>query len=165
MITFLKLKQAIYEADYEQDNLCIAQTLSLLSLWWESPTGHKSCWYWSGLAINLLHLVFLDIKKEEMKLGKKVLGKWKRLWWSCFVRDRIIGIGMKLPMRLHVIDYGMEPLDLDDFDIDDAVVYQSSPETTTGLTWNPERLRKLYILYMEEVKLCLCMDYFHSVQR
>ncbi len=157
--------QAIYEADYEQDNLCIAQALSLLSLWWETSGGHKSCWYWSGLAINLLHLVFLDIRRDEAKAGPKLAGKWKRLWWSCYIRDRIIGLGMKLPMRLSVADYGMEILELEDFDLDGATAGYLSFKETTKLSWCREKFRGLYTLCIEEAKLCICIDRLICVGR
>ncbi|RFU25132.1 hypothetical protein B7463_g11197, partial [Scytalidium lignicola] len=163
--SFYNKSKAVYEADYEQDKLCIAQALSLLSLWWETPGGHKGCWYWSGLAINLLHLVFLDIRRDEARLGRKSMGKWRRLWWSCFVRDRIIGIGMKLPTRLSIADYEMEILELDDFDLEGVTLCQLSLKETTKLSWCPEKFRGLYTLCIEEIKLCICIDHLICIGR
>ena len=105
--------------------------------------------------------MFLDNRRDETKLT----GKWRRLWWSCFIRDRTIGLGMKLPVRLSIVDYGMEVLELDDFDLEGATTCHLSLKGTTKLSWCPEKFRGLYTLCIEEAKLCICMDHLICVGR
>jgi hypothetical protein len=71
-----------------------------MSLWYEAPNSHKNCWYWSGLAIGLMQSTDLNKMQDSGEIKK-----WRRLWWSAFVRDRLIALGMKLPIRFRIEDY------------------------------------------------------------
>ncbi|KAF8846503.1 hypothetical protein BDZ45DRAFT_454773 [Acephala macrosclerotiorum] len=112
-----------------------------------------------------LKLTFLDNRRDEARLGRKLTSKWRRLWWSCFIRDGTIGLGMKLPIRLSTVDYSMEMLELDNFDLEGATICQLSLKEITKLSWCPEKFRGLYTLCIKEAKLCVCIDHLICVGR
>jgi hypothetical protein len=161
--TILIFNQALYEGDYEQDSFCIAQALLLMGLWWETRGSHKDCWYWTGLAIGLTEVISCDMMCESGSIERKRLRKWRRLRWWCFVRDRIVSVGMKLPTRLRIKDYKMPMLELDDFDDDLSSDLQAL--NSSKLSWSTKKMRQMYKICIEEAKLCVCIDHFVSVER
>lgn len=51
--TFYKRAKALYDADYEQDQVTLTSVLFLLSFWWAGPEDQKDSWFWIGAAISL----------------------------------------------------------------------------------------------------------------
>ncbi|KAK5527536.1 hypothetical protein LTR23_010963 [Exophiala sp. CCFEE 6169] len=51
--TFYKRAKALYDADYEQDQVTLTSVLFLLSFWWACPEDQKDSWFWIGAAISL----------------------------------------------------------------------------------------------------------------
>jgi hypothetical protein len=51
--TFFKRAKALYDADYEQDQVILTSVLFLLSFWWACPEDQKDSWFWLGAAISL----------------------------------------------------------------------------------------------------------------
>lgn len=51
--TFYKRAKALYDADYEQDQVTLTSVLFLLSFWWAYPEDQKDSWFWLGAAISL----------------------------------------------------------------------------------------------------------------
>jgi hypothetical protein len=162
-VTILIFNQALYEGDYEQDSFSIAQALLLMGLWWETPGSHKDCWYWTGLAIGVIEVISIDMMCESGSIERKRLRKWRRLCWWCFVRDRIVSVGMKLPTRLSIKEYKMPMLELDDFDDDLSSDLQAL--NISELSWSTKNMRQIYKICIEEAKLCVCMDHFVRVER
>jgi HSP20 family molecular chaperone IbpA len=50
-----------------------------------------------------------------MEPSKKKL--WKRIWWSCFMRDRLVALGMRRPTRIKAEDYDVPMLREEDFEV------------------------------------------------
>lgn len=59
--------------------------------------------YWLNIAIHFAreigaHRYHQDFNKD---MPVKHLHKLKRLWWSCIIRDRIIALGVRRPLRIN----------------------------------------------------------------
>lgn len=77
----------------------------------------------------------------------------RRLWWSCFIREHVAGMGLGRASRITYYDVPM--LSLDDFD------FQELPETISlvpvgsPVARNLAKQRELAVLCIEKTKLCI----------
>ncbi len=135
-----------------------------MTYWYETPDDQKDTWHWMGVAISLAHTIGLHRNPENsnMEPAKKKL--WKRIWWSCFMRDRLIALGMRRPTRVKDEAYDVPMLVEDDFEI--AVL----PETISlipadcTLVKDVEAQRELAHMCIAKAKLCLCISHVLSAQ-
>ncbi|KAF4417684.1 Cutinase transcription factor 1 beta [Colletotrichum fructicola] len=81
----------------------------------------------------------------------------KRIWWSCFMRDRLIALGMRRPTRIKDGDFDVPMLERSDFDP------RVLPESTTVIPAECILLRdipmqkKLVDLCISRARLCICI--------
>lgn len=135
-----------------------------MTYWYETPDDQKDTWHWMGVAISLAHTIGLHRKPgaNAMTTGKRKL--WKRIWWSCFMRDRLIALGMRRPTRIKDEDFDVPMLIESDFEI------QALAETNTVLP--PEctvirdvaMQRELATLCIYKAKLCLGISHMLKTQ-
>jgi hypothetical protein len=135
-----------------------------MTYWYETPDDQKDTWHWMGVAISLAHTIGLhrDPENSSMEPNKKKL--WKRIWWSCFMRDRLVALGMRRPTRVKDEDYDVPMLTEDDFELE--VLSESNtiiPKDCT-LIRDVEAQRKLAQMCIAKAKLCLCISHVLSAQ-
>lgn len=135
-----------------------------MTYWYETPDDQKDTWHWMGVAISLAHTIGLhrNPDKSNMEPHKKKL--WKRIWWSCFMRDRLVALGMRRPTRVKDDDYDVPMLTEEDFEI------VPIPENITiiprdcTLMRDVEALRQLAKMCIAKAKLCLCISHVLTTQ-
>jgi Fungal specific transcription factor domain len=71
-----------------------------------------------GVAITLAQLLGMH-RKDEYKVQSDERKLYKRVWWSCYIRDRLLAIAMCRPLRIKDAEFNTPPLTLEDFDIID----------------------------------------------
>jgi len=108
----------LYDFDYESDRVVLVQGLLLKTFWYESPDDQKDTWHWMGVAISLAHTIGLHRNPTASNMPPKKQKLWKRIWWSCFMRDRLIALGMRRPTRIKDEDFDVPMLEKTDFDIE-----------------------------------------------
>ena len=97
-------------------------------------------------------------------MSEKKIKLWKRIWWSLFMRDRLIALGMRRPIRIKDEDYNVPKLKLEDLE------YEPIPESVACLpvdcviARDPVKWRQLAVLCLEKAKLCLCLSHILSTQ-
>lgn len=86
-----------------------------MTYWYESPNP-KDPWYWMGIALSLAETAGIhgNMEISHMDIGKQRL--WRRIWWSCYMRDRIVTLGLSRPTRTKDGDCSVEMLTLGDFE-------------------------------------------------
>ncbi|KIW86932.1 uncharacterized protein Z519_12397 [Cladophialophora bantiana CBS 173.52] len=109
----------LYELDVEESRVAIIQATLLMSFWNETPGDNKGGWHFLGIAISLALTLGLHQKQtfSRPSMQKHLL---KRIWWSCYIRDRMLALGMSRPLRIKDIDFNTPILTLDDFDLEDS---------------------------------------------
>jgi hypothetical protein len=125
-----------------------------MSIWYEAPGNYKDCWYWSGLAIGHAQRISLCRTPQNCTRDANEQGRRRRLWWSCFVQDRLIALGMKLPTRLKE-DYNMQMLKMDDFGL--AKPPLGIPPGD-GVSWDTPKQRLIATICIQKTKLCVCIN-------
>ncbi|KAI5803035.1 fungal-specific transcription factor domain-containing protein [Geopyxis carbonaria] len=158
---FIKAR-LLYDFDHEQDRMLLVQALLLMSYWYETPDDQKDTWHWMGVAISLSHTIGLHRNPEKSSMDIKRQKLWKRIWWSCYMRDRLVALGMRRPTRIKTEDCDVPMLTLSDFDIDTGI------DENEALFWTMEerarreadsaREKKLANLCIEKAKLCVCIS-------
>lgn len=114
----LSAAKLLHDFDYENDKFTLAQSSLLLSFWYEAPDDAKETWHWSGIAISQAQALGLHrstISSANMDSAKK--RQRRRVWWSCVMRDRQIGLGMSRLIRIKDDDFDIPMLEEGDFEI------------------------------------------------
>ncbi|KIW91653.1 uncharacterized protein Z519_07621 [Cladophialophora bantiana CBS 173.52] len=115
--SFFQRVKLLYDFDYEVDRVTVVQAVLLMTYWYENPDDPKDVWHWLGVAISVARTIGLNCDTSNaslMSLQQRRL--WKRIWWSCYMRDRLIAIGMRRPMRINSGDFDVPMLEVSDFE-------------------------------------------------
>lgn len=109
----------LYDFDYENDKFTLVQSTFLLSFWYEAPDDSKETWHWSGIAISQAQALGLHRSNVNASSVDPVKRRQRRrIWWSCVMRDRQIGLGMSRLIRIKDEDFDIPELHEDDFQIE-----------------------------------------------
>jgi hypothetical protein len=139
----------------------LVQSLLLMTYWYETPDDQKDTWHWMGVAIQC-HGLHRNPENSEMEPRKKKL--WKRIWWSCLMRDRLIALGMRRPTRVKDEDYDVPMLTEDDFEIAALSEHITTIPRQCTLARDVGAQRQLAQICIAKVKLCLCISHVLSAQ-
>ena len=141
------------------------QTLLLMTYWLENPNDHqeKEFFYWLGICLDVANVVGLHQSSVLSQLDTKTQRLRKRLWWACFMRDRLIALSVRKPLRIRDADYDTPMLVLEDFDL--------TPLSTRSVLLLGEHAMQdvqtqttLAQLCIEKAKLCVCVGHVLSTQ-
>lgn len=141
----------LYGLDYEADRLTLVQSLLLMSHWYDSDSHDKHTWYWMGLALTTAHVEGLHRDLEEPQHMTKKGRLRRRIWWSCVIRDRVLGLGIRRPCRIREDEFSVKQLRLDDFDI----LQPSSPVVARYTNMDPADRQRLATLCIDLSRLCV----------
>jgi hypothetical protein len=124
----------------------------------------KDTWHWMGVAISLSYTIGLhkNPEKSDMDQNKKRL--WKRIWWSCFMRDLLVALGMRRPTRVKYEEYDMPILTEDDFELSPLSKNVISISQDCTLARDVDAQRELAQMCIAKAKLCICISHVLSVQ-
>ncbi|OAG42859.1 hypothetical protein AYO21_02810 [Fonsecaea monophora] len=112
---FQKVK-TLYDLDYEEDRVTIVQCVLLMTNWYERPSYHKDIWHWVGIAVADARSIGLNYEPQAGAGTVQEKRLWKRIWWSCYTRDRLVSTGMRRTMRIREEECQLSMLDLADFE-------------------------------------------------
>ncbi|KAK3360012.1 N-terminal binuclear Zn cluster-containing protein [Lasiosphaeria hispida] len=160
---FLKAK-LLYELDFDSGRLGLVQALLLMTYWYETPEDHKDTWHWMGIAISMAFTMGLYRDPTPLDMPEKKKGAWRRIWWSCFMRDRMIALGMRRPTRIKEEDHNVSMLKMTDFEIqplqDDNQLL--GPDCAVARDVGMQQL--LATMCIEKAKLCMCISHMLKAQ-
>ncbi|KAL9062856.1 MAG: hypothetical protein Q9157_008579, partial [Trypethelium eluteriae] len=89
---------------------------------------------------------------------------WRRVWWSLYMRDRLIALGMRRPIRIKNEDYDVPMMTMDDFEIAPLPDYIGCVPADCVIVRDVEAQRQLASMCIEKTKLCLCISQVLSTQ-
>jgi hypothetical protein len=135
-----------------------------MTYWHETMDDQKDTWHWMGVAISLSYTIGLhkDPEKSDMDQNKKRL--WKRIWWSCFMRDLLVALGMRRPTRVKYEEYDMPILTEDDFELSPLSKNVTIISLDCTLARDVDAQRELAQMCIAKAKLCICISHVLSVQ-
>ncbi|KAL9470861.1 hypothetical protein ACSS6W_008802 [Trichoderma asperelloides] len=103
--------KCMYDNGGETDKVVLLQSALLMAFWHSKWDGHSQPWYWTGVAISLAQILGLHRDPDSVKFNTSIPSHrrhlWRRLWWSCFFRDRSLSLTLGRPMRINLSDCNM----------------------------------------------------------
>ncbi|RKK89897.1 Cutinase transcription factor 1 beta [Fusarium oxysporum] len=151
--------ELLYNFDCEPNQLVVVQALLLMTYWYETSEDKKGAWHWIGVAISLAYTLCLHRDPSTTSMSSARQKLYKRIWWSCFMRDRLIALGMRQPSRIHDKDFDVPMLEESDFDIEvfpqDDNILPRQCAVVRDLTMQHE----LADLFIAKVQLCICIGH------
>lgn len=88
----------------------------MLNYWYVSENDQKDPWHWLGICVSLATSIGLNQPFTYTLKDAKTSSLWRRIWWCCLYRDRVISISMRRPMRIADEDIKLPLLKMDDFE-------------------------------------------------
>ncbi|KAI9746365.1 MAG: hypothetical protein M1818_000077 [Claussenomyces sp. TS43310] len=161
---FYQKARLLYDFDYECDRLVLVQSLLLMTYWYETPDDQKDTWHWMGVAISLAHTIGLHRNTEKSNMDPRKRKLWKRIWWSCFMRDRLVALGMRRPTRIKDGDYDVPMLEYDDFELESLPMENTIVPAACTLMRNVDMQRELAGMCIAKAKLTLCISHVLTAQ-
>ncbi|KXJ92689.1 cutinase transcription factor 1 beta [Microdochium bolleyi] len=162
--SYFNKTRLLYDFDYESDRLILVQSLLLMTYWYETPDDQKDTWHWMGVAISLAHTIGLhrNPAHTSMPIHKQKL--WKRIWWSCFMRDRLVALGMRRPTRIKDEDFDVPMLEESDFEIARLPDEIRIIGTDCVMARDFQIQQELALMCIAKAKLCLCISHMLRAQ-
>ena len=135
-----------------------------MTYWYENPDDQKDTWHWMGVAISLAHTIGLHRNPAHTNMPLRKQKLWKRIWWSCFMRDRLIALGMRRPTRIKDGDFDVPLLLEEDFEF--GILSEDNkllgPDCT--LVRDVGMQMELAVMCVQKAKLCICINHMLKAQ-
>ncbi|KAI9796825.1 MAG: hypothetical protein M1833_005968 [Piccolia ochrophora] len=161
---FFHRTRLLYDFEYEADRIPLIQALLLMSCWYETPDDQRDMWHWLGIAISSSHTIGLHRNTAGSSIDSDRQKLWKRIWWTCYMRDRLVALGLRRSMRVQDSDFDVPMLTMEDFDLTE----KPSEFGCVGLSLNEADYittqRRLAEMCIQKAKLCVCIGHVLSAQ-
>lgn len=161
---FFNRVRLLYGLDCEPDRLALIQALLLMTYWYDSPDDEKDTWYWMGITLSLSQVLGIHRDPDTLNISLREKRLRRRIWWSCYIRDRLLALGIRRPARIRQEEFNVPMLELDDFDLGQPAPERIAFMRGCGAT-NPEAhsQRAMCQVCIELAKLCVCIgNILHS---
>ncbi|KAK3373841.1 fungal-specific transcription factor domain-containing protein [Lasiosphaeria ovina] len=158
---FFSRVKIIYDMDYETDNMVLVQSLLMMTYWYETPNESKDTWHWLGIAVSLALMSGLHRDPKTLPVPPRDYGLRKRIWWSLYMRDRLVALGMRRPTRIKEEDCSVPMLQESDFDIR-VIAVDIAPQCV--LLRDTTMQHQLAMMCIEKAKLCVCISHMLDAQ-
>ncbi|RFU73367.1 cutinase transcription factor 1 beta [Trichoderma arundinaceum] len=114
---FLKKVRLLYKYNCELDQMVLTQSLLLITSWQDASDEHGKTWFWIDAAVSHAFAAGLHLEPSVSKpnLSKRKQRLRRRVWWCCFIRDRLLSLGMKRLPRIKDGDFQVSMLEEADF--------------------------------------------------
>ena len=157
---FFNRVRLLYEFNVEPDSAAVLQSLVLMSSWYSKWDERRHTWHWTGLAYDVARSMGLHREPTTRYAPDKVRRFRRRLWWSLYIRDRMIALGTRRPMRIRDDDFEVAELTLEDFDI------ESLEESNQGQPLIPSAKENTStaLMCIQLAKLRICIGHVVSSQ-
>ncbi|EXJ96037.1 hypothetical protein A1O1_01163 [Capronia coronata CBS 617.96] len=114
---FYQKVKLLYDFDWDVDRVALIQSLLLMNYWYVSENDQKDPWHWLGVCVSLATSIGMNSSDTSSRNSPQTRRLWRRIWWTCVMRDRIIAVSMRRPIRIADEDINLPPLTAEDFDL------------------------------------------------
>ena len=146
-ITLTYVSKALYDCDYEKDKLTLVQSVILLGLWYNDTNDRQGAWYWIGMAISLSQSMGLHrrirLAAPSSPIPERREKLYRRIWWTCFVRDRWLSLASGQPMRIHAAECDVLKPNISD--VTDEIETMDPVMRSEYIPWEPTALARLWL--------------------
>ncbi|EXJ79243.1 hypothetical protein A1O3_08744 [Capronia epimyces CBS 606.96] len=114
---FYQKVKLLYDFNWDVDRIALIQALLILNYWYVSENDQKDPWHWLGICVSLATSIGMNQTDTYSRKDPRTCRLWKRIWWNCVMRDRIIAFSMRRAMRVMDEDINLPWLTPDDFEL------------------------------------------------
>lgn len=158
---FFNRVRILYDFNVESNSIAVFQSLLLMSSWYSKWHDRRHTWHWTGLAYDVARNIGLQREPTTTHTSEKVCRFRKRLWWSLYIRDRMIALGTRRPMRIRDDDFNVKMLTLSDFDVS---AFEEHDERVNSLVLSTEEMTSTAQMCIQLAKLSICIGHVVSSQ-
>ncbi|KAL1910194.1 hypothetical protein Sste5344_003808 [Sporothrix stenoceras] len=155
---FFNRVRLLYGLDCEPDRMALIQSLLLMTYWYDSPDDEKDTWYWMGITLSLAQVMGLHRDPEALDISVSEKRLRRRIWWSCFIRDRLLALGIRRPARIRSDQFNVPMLQLADYDlgqpVQERIVFVRESSFTSV---EEDGRRQMCQMCIDLAKLCVCI--------
>ncbi|KAL2404012.1 Cutinase transcription factor 1 beta [Exophiala dermatitidis] len=145
----------LYDFNWDVDRIALVQSLLLMNYWYVSENDPKDPWHWLGICISLATSIGMDQTDTYVRDDPRTRRLWRRIWWSCVMRDRIMAITMRRRMRIRDDEISLAMLSANlDFDL--GPITNTMPALRECRSMIDSSVRKMLAeMYVAKTKLLL----------
>ncbi|KAF4814045.1 Cutinase transcription factor 1 beta [Colletotrichum tropicale] len=119
--TLYQRAELLFELGGPQDHLALVQAALLLTfrgISQDSQLDRKDSWHWMNTAVTLALDIGLNKEPSLKAFDTSEIKLRRRLWWCCYVRDKILALGMSKPSRIKDEDHSTAMISIHDMDLE-----------------------------------------------
>ncbi|KAJ3546053.1 hypothetical protein NM208_g2200 [Fusarium decemcellulare] len=146
----------LYDFNYESDRPALVQTLLIFALWYDFADDHRNGSHWIDVAVRQTFASGLHNEPDE-SFSTQERSLRRRIWWSCYVIDRMASLDMKRFPQIRSHDYQVSVLEDSDFD---GSLDPVPPEVQYLYVQDKVVQRSLDKSFVQLVALCQILDPF-----
>ncbi|KAF9894355.1 hypothetical protein FE257_007858 [Aspergillus nanangensis] len=156
--TLFERAKLLYESDTEPDACIQIQALLLMMQWHGNGVGHKCPLYWFDLAYSTAERVGL-LTSLQQDSRCCCCHHRHRLWWCLYVRDRILALGFRRPLRIPNSDITMSLLKSEKYSFSEPCpdVVRAMLDDDAAMFLGCESQEQMALLFIQEIKLAHCV--------
>lgn len=154
---FFQRVRLLYGLDCEDDHISLLQALLLMTYWYENPKDMKDTWYWMGISISLAQVLGMHRDPENLRISSRAKKLRKRIWWSCYIRDRLLALGIRRPARLRHQDFNVPMLTPDDFETPSVPLAMLTSICDWQFLQDAGLQKTLTMTLINLARLCVCV--------
>ena len=128
--------------------------------YWDEPPGDlKDTWYWMNIAASYCYRIEMHRQSScdvaDMTILEQRLRR--RVWWCCYMRDRIIALGMRQPPVIEEESFDVPMLVESDFEIEKLAYSNTIEQLELTVLQDVKIQQELVTLCIETAKFCIHM--------
>lgn len=154
--TYFAKVRLLYDFDTEPEDITVLQSLLLMSNWYDRWDDRKHTWYWTGQALSLAQSMGLHRELQGTGVDNRTYHLRRRLWWSLYIRDRLIALGLRRPMRIRDDESNVPMLTAKDFESGTSGIMSSvCASARAPISQDASQDRVLALTCIDLAKLCV----------
>ncbi|KAI7969243.1 hypothetical protein EIK77_002258 [Talaromyces pinophilus] len=145
----------LFDLGWETDPLTLLQSALLLSHYPQSsPTMSRGPHYWVSQAVSLAYAIGLHQGPTGMSLSPREQSLRKQLWWSLYIRERLVTTDCGLPSMIREDTYDVPMLALKDFE--SAPLWPGDDDSSAFTSQDTiDQKRHSVVIFIEKAKIAL----------
>ncbi|OAR00874.1 hypothetical protein LLEC1_02740 [Akanthomyces lecanii] len=155
---FFQRCKSLYYTNYESDRIVIVQALLLMSYWQEKHDESTNHWYWSEVGCLTARAIGLFKDPVATSLPERSKALRRRIGWSCVLRDRVLNLGVRMPVKVKNHELGLPRLSEADFDIASLGPDAENLLPDCHMLRDVALQSRLAKLCIEKTQLCLALE-------
>jgi hypothetical protein len=150
---FTERLRLLYDFDCETDRLILIQCLILATTWQDKGDEVKHLRHWISIAYNIALLLGLNKDTSALSMPIKQKHLRKRIWWSLYMRDRNLSLGLRQMPVIASEMCELPDLEMEDFDIQPATPEACALLKDCGLLRDLDQQNRLAEVFLAQLNL------------